>query len=85
MATNSVVEASGSGLIHKSKLNTNGTFSGSVGMTWRLAELLALSVISACVLAAFFKLHQLFIFTPAPIALSFRYYLVKNISMAKGK
>ncbi|KAE9408272.1 hypothetical protein BT96DRAFT_914199 [Gymnopus androsaceus JB14] len=33
----------GSGFIHKSKLNTNGTF--SVGKTWRLAELRGLSVI----------------------------------------
>ena len=80
-AMNSVAEAiSGSGLIHKSKLNTNGTF--SVGKTWRLAELRALSVISVCILAAF--LHQLHIFTPALIALGFRYYLVKNISMANG-
>jgi hypothetical protein len=49
---NLVVEAiSGSGFIHKSKLNTNGTF--SVGKTWRLVELRALNVISVCVLAAF--------------------------------
>ncbi|KAF8913023.1 exocyst complex component Sec3-domain-containing protein [Gymnopilus junonius] len=34
----------GSGFIHKSKLNTNGTF--SVGKTWRLAELRAVQVIS---------------------------------------
>ena len=49
---NLVIEAtSGSGFIHKSKLNTNGTF--SVGKTWRLAELRAINVISVCVLAAF--------------------------------
>ncbi|KAJ3771437.1 exocyst complex component Sec3-domain-containing protein [Lentinula raphanica] len=35
--------SNGSGFIHKSKLNTNGTF--SVGKTWRLAELRAISVI----------------------------------------
>ena len=52
---NLAVEAiSGSGFIHKSKLNTNGTF--SVGKTWRLVELRALNVISVCILAAF--LHQ---------------------------
>ena len=57
---NLVVEAiTGSGFIHKSKLNTNGTF--SVGKTWRLAELRALNVISVCILAAF--LHQRLIFT----------------------
>ncbi|KAJ3989555.1 exocyst complex component Sec3-domain-containing protein [Lentinula detonsa] len=33
----------GSGFIHKSKLNTNGTF--SVGKTWKLAELRAISVV----------------------------------------
>ncbi|PPQ64521.1 hypothetical protein CVT26_002060 [Gymnopilus dilepis] len=33
----------GSGFIHKSKLNTNGTF--SVGKTWRLAELRAIQVV----------------------------------------
>ena len=55
---NLVAEAiSGSGFIHKSKLNTNGTY--SVGKTWRLAELRALSVISVCFLAVF--LHQWFI------------------------
>ena len=81
-AMNLVVEAiTGSGFIHKSKLNANGTF--SVGKTWRLAELRALSVISVCVLATF--LHNRLIFKPAPIALGFRYYLVKNISMANGK
>ncbi|KAF9270059.1 hypothetical protein L218DRAFT_888394 [Marasmius fiardii PR-910] len=36
--------ANGSGFIHKSKLNTNGTF--SVGKTWRLVELKGLQVIS---------------------------------------
>ncbi|KAJ3870293.1 exocyst complex component Sec3-domain-containing protein [Lentinula novae-zelandiae] len=35
--------SNGTGFIHKSKLNTNGTF--SVGKTWRLAELRAISVI----------------------------------------
>ena len=51
-AMNLVVEAiTGSGFIHKSKLNANGTF--SVGKTWRLAELRALSVISVRVPAAF--------------------------------
>ncbi|KAF9456160.1 exocyst complex component, sec3 subunit [Collybia nuda] len=34
----------GSGFIHKSKLNTNGTF--SVGKTWRLAELRAIQVVN---------------------------------------
>ena len=39
-----VLEANnGSGFIHKSKLNTNGTF--SVGKTWRLAELRAIQVV----------------------------------------
>ncbi|KAG7099041.1 hypothetical protein E1B28_000920 [Marasmius oreades] len=36
--------SNGNGFIHKSKLNTNGTF--SVGKTWRLAELRGLQVIS---------------------------------------
>ncbi|KAF9527786.1 exocyst complex component Sec3-domain-containing protein [Crepidotus variabilis] len=35
----------GSGFIHKSKLNTNGTF--SVGKTWKLSELRAIQMISA--------------------------------------
>ncbi|KAJ4485946.1 exocyst complex component Sec3-domain-containing protein [Lentinula aciculospora] len=35
--------SNGTGFLHKSKLNTNGTF--SVGKTWRLAELRAISVI----------------------------------------
>ena len=40
---NAVTEASnGSGFLHKSKLNTNGTF--SVGKTWRLVELRAIQV-----------------------------------------
>jgi hypothetical protein len=40
---NCALEASnGSGFIHKSKLNTNGTF--SVGKTWRLAELRGVQV-----------------------------------------
>jgi len=34
----------GSGFIHKSKLNTNGTF--SVGKTWRLAELRAIQIVN---------------------------------------
>ncbi|KAG6889916.1 hypothetical protein C0992_003620 [Termitomyces sp. T32_za158] len=34
----------GSGFIHKSKLNTNGTF--SVGKTWRLSELRAIQVVN---------------------------------------
>jgi len=34
------------GYIHKSKLNTNGTF--SVGKTWRLRELRALQVVNVC-------------------------------------
>lgn len=37
---------SGTGFIHKSKLNTNGTF--SVGKTWRLPELRAVQVINVC-------------------------------------
>lgn len=42
---NDVVEAnSGSGFLHKSKLNTNGTF--SVGKTWRLSELRAIQVVN---------------------------------------
>lgn len=40
-----LVEASnGSGFIHKSKLNTNGSF--SVGKTWRLAELHGIQVLN---------------------------------------
>ena len=47
MNINWVLEASnGSGFIHKSKLNTNGTF--SIGKTWKLAELRAINVISVC-------------------------------------
>ena len=46
--------------MHKSKLNTNGTY--SVGKTWRLVELRALTVISVCVLAAFS--HQRLTVTP---------------------
>lgn len=80
-AMNLVIEAiSGSGFIHKSKLNTNGTY--SVGKTWRLAELRALSVISVCILAGFS--HQRLIVT-VPTALGFRYYLVENVSMADGR
>ncbi|KAL0578603.1 hypothetical protein V5O48_003394 [Marasmius crinis-equi] len=37
--------SNGNGFIHKSKLNTNGTF--SVGKTWRLAELRGLQVVSS--------------------------------------
>ncbi|KAF7339614.1 Sec3-PIP2-bind domain-containing protein [Mycena sanguinolenta] len=36
--------ANGNGFIHKSKLNTNGSF--SVGKTWRLSELRALQVVN---------------------------------------
>lgn len=36
----------GSGFIHKSKLNTNGSF--SVGKTWRLPELRAVQVVNVC-------------------------------------
>ncbi|KAJ8083824.1 hypothetical protein AAF712_000742 [Marasmius tenuissimus] len=36
--------SNGNGFIHKSKLNTNGTF--SVGKTWRLAELKGLQVVA---------------------------------------
>jgi hypothetical protein len=39
--------SNGTGFIHKSKLNTNGTF--SVGKTWKLAELRAIQVIDASV------------------------------------
>ncbi|KAG6885399.1 hypothetical protein C0993_002132 [Termitomyces sp. T159_Od127] len=43
--TYGILEANnGSGFIHKSKLNTNGTF--SVGKTWRLPELRAIQVIN---------------------------------------
>ncbi|KAG6887860.1 hypothetical protein C0995_012111 [Termitomyces sp. Mi166 len=43
--TNKILEASnGNGFIHKSKLNTNGTF--SVGKTWRLPELRAIQVVN---------------------------------------
>lgn len=42
------IEASnGTGFIHKSKLNTNGTF--SVGKTWKLTELRGIKVISVSV------------------------------------
>ncbi|GLB35990.1 putative exocyst complex component SEC3 N-terminal PIP2 binding PH [Lyophyllum shimeji] len=37
--------SNGSGFIHKSKLNTNGTF--SVGKTWRLPELRAIHVVNS--------------------------------------
>lgn len=40
----SVEANNGSGFIHKSKLNTNGTF--SVGKTWRLPELRAIQVVN---------------------------------------
>lgn len=47
LISNIFVEASnGTGFIHKSKLNTNGTF--SVGKTWRLAELRAVQVVEVC-------------------------------------
>lgn len=36
----------GSGFIHKSKLNTNGSF--SVGKTWTLSELRAVEVVNVC-------------------------------------
>jgi Exocyst complex component SEC3 N-terminal PIP2 binding PH len=42
----SVEASNGTGFIHKSKLNTNGTF--SVGKTWRLAELRAIQVVDVC-------------------------------------
>jgi hypothetical protein len=38
--------ANNTGFLHKSKLNTNGTY--SVGKTWRLAELRGLQVLSVC-------------------------------------
>lgn len=38
--------SNGTGFIHKSKLNMNGTF--SVGKTWRLAELRAVQVVEVC-------------------------------------
>jgi len=41
---NSVEASNGTGFIHKSKLNTNGTF--SVGKTWRLPELRAVQVVN---------------------------------------
>ncbi|KAK7059116.1 hypothetical protein VNI00_001741 [Paramarasmius palmivorus] len=37
--------SNGTGFVHKSKLNTNGTF--SVGKTWRLAELRGIQVVSS--------------------------------------
>jgi hypothetical protein len=42
----SIEASNGMGFIHKSKLNTNGTF--SVGKTWRLAELRAVQVVKVC-------------------------------------
>lgn len=42
---NYALEASnGSGFIHKSKLNTNGTF--SVGKTWKLRELRGVQIVN---------------------------------------
>jgi exocyst complex component 1 len=43
--------SNGGGYIHKSKLNTNGTF--SVGKTWRLAELRGIQVVGVCLLLMF--------------------------------
>lgn len=52
LSCNCTIEASnGSGFIHKSKLNTNGTF--SVGKTWKLAELRGIAVIGvSCLILA---------------------------------
>lgn len=36
----------GTGCIHKSKLNTNGSF--SVGKTWKLSELRGVEVVNVC-------------------------------------
>jgi hypothetical protein len=37
----------GTGSIHKSKLNTNGSF--SIGKTWRLSELRGIEVVNVCI------------------------------------
>lgn len=75
-----ILEANnGSGFIHKSKLNTNGTF--SVGKTWRLPELRAIQVVNVC---------HCMLETGAndtlPLVASFlQYYLVSNIQVADGE
>lgn len=54
---NATTEASnGSGFLHKSKLNTNGTF--SVGKTWRLVELRAIQVPDVSITEVFLKSHM---------------------------
>jgi hypothetical protein len=40
------VASDGSGFIHKSKLNTNGSF--SVGKTWKVSELRGIEVVNVC-------------------------------------
>ena len=48
MTIDRFIEANnGTGFIHKSKLNTNGTF--SVGKTWKISELRAIQVVDVCV------------------------------------
>jgi len=43
------VASDGTGSIHKSKLNTNGSF--SVGKTWNLSELRGIEVVNVCTVA----------------------------------
>lgn len=62
--------------MHKSKLNTNGTF--SVGKTWRLAELRSIQVVNVCPApqpSSHFNLtfHQ---------AARFQYHTFENVPMA---